>query len=300
MICSQDAPGDKARFELSLRLPAGIGSLSVGRLRSIKAETDGSRVHLWRETRPYSAYLYGFAAGHFREARARQGRAVLSYLSPTASPQEMKALLSTTEAMVRFLEAKAGLPLPVRRYTQLLVSGDEAQEAATYSVIGLKQIEPILSDPGNDWVVVHELAHQWWGNLVTARNWDHFWLNEGIVTFMTAAWKEHRFGRAAYVAELDIARRRLARLKEAGGDRPLAFAGPYPSLAARRSVQYSKGALFLDHLRTQLGEDSFWNGLKSFTRTHAGGVVESRDFQRAFEKASGRDLSAMFDEWVYP
>jgi hypothetical protein len=117
---------------------------------------------------------------------------------------------------------------------------------------------------------------------------------------MTAAWKEHRFGRAAYVAELDIARRRVARLKEAGGDRPLAFAGAYPSLAARRAVQYSKGVLFLDHLRTQLGEEAFWKGLKSFTRTHAGGVVESRDFQRAFEKASGRDLGAMFDEWVYP
>jgi aminopeptidase N len=181
MICSQDAPGDKARFELSLRLPAGMQSLSVGRLQSIKADANGSRVHLWRETRPYSPYLYGLAAGHFREARDRQGRAELSYRSPTASPEEMKALLSTTGAMVRFLEAKAGLPLPARRYIQLLVPGDEAQEAATYSIIGLKQVEPILSDPKNDWVIVHELAHQWWGNLVTARNWDHFWLNEGIV-----------------------------------------------------------------------------------------------------------------------
>ncbi len=300
MICNQDAPGDKAKFELSLRLPGGMRSLSAGTLRSVRTDTGGAQVHLWRESRPYSAYLYGFAAGPFRELSERQAGAELSYLSATASPEEMKALLSTTGAMVRFLEAKAGLPLPARRYTQLLVAGDEAQEAATYSVIGLKQIEPILSDPKEDWVIVHELAHQWWGNLVTAKNWHHFWLNEGIVTFMTAAWKEHRFGRAAYEAELDIARRRLGRLKEAGGERPLAFAGTYPSLSARRAVQYSKGALFLNHLRTELGEQAFWAGLKMFTRTHAGGVVESRDFQRALEKASGRDLSATFDEWVYP
>jgi aminopeptidase N len=300
MICSQDAPGDKARIELSLRLPEGMRSLAPGTLQSVTTDAGGSRVHHWRESRPYSAYLYGFAAGRFAEASDRQGRASLSYLSTAASPREMKALFSTTGAMVEFLEAKAGLPLPARRYTQLLVPGEEAQEAATYSVIGLKQVEPILTDPGNDWVIVHELAHQWWGNLVTAKNWHHFWLNEGIVTFMTAAWKEHRFGRPAYDAELDFARRRWGRLKEVGGDRPLAFPGAYPSLSARRAVQYSKGALFLDHLRTQLGEQAFWAGLRSFTRAHAGGVVESRDFQRAFEKTSGRDLSATFDEWVYP
>jgi aminopeptidase N len=300
MICSQDAPGDKATFELGLRLPAGMQSLAAGTLQSVRGDGNGGEVHLWRESRPYSAYLYGFAAGHFREARDRQGQTEFSYLSPAASPEEMKALLSTTGAMARFLNAKAGVPLPVRRYTQLLIPGSEAQEAATYSVIGLKQIEPILSDPKEDWVIVHELAHQWWGNLVTTKNWQHFWLNEGIVTFMTAAWKEHRFGRAAYVAELDLARKRLARFKETGGDRPLAFGGAYPSLAARRAVQYSKGALFLDHLRTLLGEQSFWAGLKLFTRVHAGGVVESRDFQRAFEKASGRDLHATFEEWVYP
>jgi aminopeptidase N len=149
-------------------------------------------------------------------------------------------------------------------------------------------------------VIVHELAHQWWGNLVTADGLEHFWLHEGVVVFMTAAWKEHRFGKAAYEAELDLARKRLARAREIGFDKPLAFPGPYPSLAARRAVQYSKGALFLDHLRRLLGERSFWAGLKLFTRTHAGGVVNGRDFQRAFEKASGRDLDAVFEEWVDP
>lgn len=60
---------------------------------------------------------------------------------------------------------------------------------------------PVLADPTDDWVIVHELAHQWWGNLISCATWQDFWLNEGITTFMTAAWKEHRFGRAAYDAE---------------------------------------------------------------------------------------------------
>ncbi|HZG47318.1 MAG TPA: M1 family aminopeptidase, partial [Allosphingosinicella sp.] len=63
----------------------------------------------------------------------------------------------------------------------------EAQEAATYSLIGRGELERSAADPSSDWVIVHELAHQWWGNLVTAQTWQHFWLNEGITTFMTAA-----------------------------------------------------------------------------------------------------------------
>lgn len=299
MICSQDAPADKASFELRLNLPAGMKSLSVGTLRSARAGAGGRTAHVWRETRPYSSYLYGFAAGRFTETVMRQDRYELALLGATPSPQNLEALFGTTGAMVRFLEDKAGIPLPAGRYTQLLVPGSEAQEVATYSVIGLKQIEPILTEPQNDWVIIHELAHQWWGNLITSRTWDHFWLNEGMAVFMTAAWKEHRFGKEAYQGELDIARARLGRAREAGFDKPLTFPGPYPNIATRRAVQYSKGALFLDHLRTLLGDEAFWAGLKRFTRAHAGAAVESRDFQRALEQSSGRDLTATFKEWVY-
>jgi aminopeptidase N len=299
MICSQDAPGDKATFSLRLTLPPGYKSISIGNLRSARANGNGQSIHIWRETRPYSSYLYGFAAGPFKEEVDRTSGKRLTSVDATDASPVLTNFFGSTSEMVRFLEEKAGVKLPSRRYTQLLVAGSEAQEAATYSVIGIKQIEPALKDPMKDWVVVHELAHQWWGNLVTCKNWDHFWLNEGMAVFMTAAWKEHRFGKAAYQEELDVARSRLARLKETGEERPLAFAGAYPSLAARRAIQYGKGALFLDHLRTLLGEKIFWAGLKHYTKEHVGGVVESRDFQRALEKESKLDLSSTFNEWVY-
>ena len=155
---------------------------------------------------------------------------------------------------LRFLSDKAGLELPGGRYAQLLVAGNEAQEAATYSLIGGEELEREATAPETAWIIVHELAHQWWGNAVTCETWRDFWLNEGMATFMTAAWKEHRFGPAAYQAELDVARQRVARVREQGWDRPLAFGGEYPSLGMRRAIQYSKGALFLVHLRETLGE----------------------------------------------
>ena len=300
MVCLQDTPGDKADFALDLRLPAGMVSLGPGTQSSKAAQGAGIEIHRWRTSRPYPAYLFGFAFGHFAEASGRAGRSRLTYLSDTASAAALQQLFAPTGAMVRFLSAKAGVPLPGGGYTQLLVAGDEAQEAATYSVVGVDHLRPLSTDPPDDWVIVHELAHQWWGNLVTCATWRDFWLNEGITTFMTAAWKESRYGRAAYVAELDLARARVARVREQGWDKPFTFAGPYPSLGARRAVQYSKGALFMDHLRTLLGDDAFWRGLRSYTMENAGGVVTSADLQRAMEQASGVDLSDTFNAWVYP
>lgn len=298
MICLQDAPGDKAWFDLDLRVPAGTTSLASGRMIGEVRAGTGASTHRWRSTRPYSAYLFGFAVGRFTRVADRAGGVELSYYGEGASPNDLRRAFAETRAIVDFLAEKAGLPLPGRRYAQLLVPGREAQEAATYSLIGRGEIER-AADPSTNWVVAHELAHQWWGNLVTAQSWRDFWLNEGITTFMTAAWKEHRFGAAAYRAELDLARTRLERARAAGWDRPLAFAGPYPDLGTRRAIQYSKGALFMDRLRTMLGERAFWGGLRAYTRRHAGDTVTSIDLQRAMEQASGRSLDPIFREWVF-
>lgn len=299
MICRQDAFGDKAAFVLDLRVPAGSDTLSVGRLLARRAGPDGTEIHRWRAPRPYSAYLFGFAVGRFAHASERLGPARLIYLSDAVDAPELQRRFAATGDMARFLAARAGVPLPVAAYTQLLVAGDEAQEAATYAVLGTDALPTNPDDPAQDWAIVHELAHLWWGNLVTCATLRHFWLNEGITTFMTAAWKEHRYGRAAYDAELAVARRRLAEAQAEGVDPPLAWDGRYSSLRFRRAIQYSKGALFMDHLRTILGEDAFWSGLRRYTRRHAGGTVTSIDLQRAMESASGRDLDPIFREWVF-
>jgi aminopeptidase N len=299
MICAQDRPGDKAAFTLRLDLPPGLTSLGPGTM-SREPGTRGLERHVWRETRPYSSFLYGFAAGRMTSAFLPSRRIVLAVLAErgAADSARIQSMFATTGEMLDFFEAKAGVPFPHARYTQLLVKGWEAQEATHFSIIGTQMIDPILANLQEDWVIAHELAHQWWGNLVTCADWSEFWLNEGIVTFMTAAWKEQKHGRAAYDREMDLARKRLATAAEAGFDKPLAWRGDYPSLRIRRAVQYSKGALFLDALRTEIGDGAFWAGLKLYTQRHAGGTVVSADFQRAMEQASQRDLSAMFKTWV--
>ena len=291
MICSEDAPGDKAIFDLSLHVPAGMTSIASGKLVGKSSEKNGGEVHHWRTAMPYSAYLYDFAIGKFTLTKRQQDGAELVYISDVASVDEMQTAFQETPAMVKFLSEKAGTGLPARSYTQLLVAGDDAQEAATYSIIGKDNI-----DPKDDWAIIHELSHQWWGNSITCATWKDFWLNEGFATYMTAAWKQHERGQAGYDEEMTVARTRYEAVKAKGLDKPLAFPGEYKG---RRVIQYSKGALFLDHLRTMLGEETFWAGIRAYTREHAGGTVTSIDFERSMEKASGRDLTGVFTEWVF-
>lgn len=142
-------------------------SLSVGSMMARRPGPDGSEIHSWKAPRPYSAYLYGFAVGRFTRVSERAGSKRLTYLSDNADAGELKRRLAGTREMVAFLSSKAGLPLPVGDYGQLLVKGDEAQEAATYSVLGTDALPTKPDDPSEDWAIVHELTHQWWGNLIT-------------------------------------------------------------------------------------------------------------------------------------
>ena len=299
MVCLQNSPGDKADFALDLFLPAGSSSVGVGRALKTIALPDDLELHRWRSTRPYSPYLYAFAAGAFDHEAAATEVGELDYYNATGNEADLPTLFAQTPAIAAFFADKAGMDLPGRRYGQVLVPDHEAQETVSFSLIGKGELDRERDDPSSAWVIAHEMAHQYWGNLVTCATWQDFWLNEGIATFMVAAWEQHNSGEDAYQQELDVARHRVDQVRKLGFDKPLAWAGKYPSLGVRRAVQYSKGALFVAHLREDIGDDAFWDGLRRFTREHSGGTVTSKDFQNAMEAASDRDLSPMFAEWVY-
>ena len=156
----------------------------------------------------------------------------------------------------------------------------------------------ILADEKEIWLGAHELAHQWWGNMVTCKDWTHFWLNEGMATFMTAAYKEHRFGRAEYLGDIEASRAAYEKVLTAGKDKPLVFRDWLRPTSEDRTLVYSKGAYVLHLLRLELGDRLFWAGIRHYTKKYFGKSVTTADFQAAMEEATGRSLKLFFDQWI--
>jgi len=220
-------------------------------------------------------------------------------LSVHAAAAGHAAALQKTAAAEAFFRERATTAPPTRRYAQAFLPerglGQEAAGLALMSEAYLARLEK----EDDVYLMAHELAHQWWGVLVGIRSWSDFWLNEGMATFMADAFVERRQGRPAYDRRIAELQGELAALQKDGKDRPLHYEGWTTASEALGSIPYVKGALFLDRLRTELGEAAFWRGIGLYTKTHARSLVDSRDFQRAMEQASGRPLAPLFDAAVY-
>ena len=296
---SIDAPVDKATLRLTLILPKGLRVVANGREVSARPLSGGRLAHEWRLDEPAPTYTFGFAAGKFAEATEKRGRIRLRYLSTDASAAELLKIFADTKDMLSFFEDRSGVRYPGATYAQALVEKTIGQELAGFAVMSEEYGKGVLGDPETIGLIAHEFAHQWWGNRVTCRDWTHFWLNEGFATFMAAAYREKRFGREAYLKDVEGWRARYERVRAAGGDRSLVFPDWTRPTSDDRALVHQKGALVLHELRERIGEAPFWKAMRAYTRAHLQGSVVTTDFERAVEESTGKDLSAFFGEWVY-
>ncbi|MBX7187452.1 MAG: M1 family metallopeptidase [Vicinamibacteria bacterium] len=294
-----DAPVDKATLRLRLTLPKGLVVVAAGRHVLTRPLSGGRALHEWRQDRPAPSYTFGFAAGTFTEATERRGRTLLRFLSTEASTAQLRSIFADTRDMMAFFEERSGVRYGHESYTQALVAKTIGQELDGFSLMSEEYGRSLIADPRAIGLMAHELAHQWWGNRVTCRDWTHFWLNEGFATFMAAAYRERRFGREVYLGEVEAWRARYEKVKAAGGDRSLVFPDWNRPTSDDRALVYQKGALVLHELRERIGESAFWKGIRAYTRAHIDDSVVTLDFERAMQQASGRDLSGFFREWVY-
>ncbi len=292
---SVDAPHDRATLRLRVTLPAGLTAAGVGSAQPVTSADDGRRMHEWRLEQPAPTYTFGFAAGRFAEVTT--GR--LRLLGDGFSAAELAQVFAETDAMLRFFERRAGVPYPHATYTQALVARTVGQEMSGLSLMSEAYGRGVIADPTAITLGAHEAAHQWWGNLVTCEAWTHFWLNEGMATFMAAAFLEARFGRPAYDRAVERFRAEYTRVRDGGGDRSLVFPDWNRPSANDRTLVYQKGALVLHELRMLLGDQAFWDGIRVYTRAHAGQSVTTADLQKAMETSSSLDLAPFFAQWVY-
>jgi aminopeptidase N len=298
MVCVDD-PADKATLTFKLILPANLTPIANGQLVSQRTLPNNRRVSEWQQRAPIPTYIFGFAAGPFQVVKEKRGNVEFQYFATNYSESEVRRIFRDTPDMLEFFEARAGVKYADRTYTQVLASGGVEQEMSSFTALKEKYGKQVLDNEQDIWLGAHEFAHQWWGNMVTCRDWNHFWLNEGIASFIAAAYLEHRFGRAAYMKEIETYRTNYEKVKAAGKDKSLVFPDWLHPTRDDRTLVYDKGAYVLHLLREEMGECAFWNGLRLFTQRYFGKSVVTSDFETAMEEANGKGLQEFFAKWVY-
>jgi aminopeptidase N len=305
-----DKPHVKMTTELKVRVPHGFLALSNGEL--VTSETPKTKGAPWTYhfslDKPHPSYLVTLVAGQFdvvedRPAALGPKQIPVTYYVPKGRRGDAKRSLGETPNMLELFSKVTGLDYPWERYSQVVVSdfifgGMENTTATTLYEYALLDERAALDITAND-LVAHELAHQWFGDFLTCRDWSHAWLNEGFATYFEHIEREHRLGRDEY--DYGVATDVESYLSEARGryQRPIVCRDYVEPIDLFDRHLYEKGGLVLHQLRRLLGDELFFAGIKKYLERHAHGIVETTDLQRALEEVSGRSLERFFDQWVF-
>lgn len=247
-------------------------------------------------------YLIMFAAGTYEEVVHATDPTTRVWVPPGTSPQAVAQVLDPVPAMKAHFAARTGQEYPWGDYLQVFVQrflyGGMENTGATINA-DWALVDPIVVP--TRWrvenLIAHELAHQWFGDLVTCRTWRDLWLNEGFATFMAGDWiiESAEAGPEREAVRAWLVRRWFTRSQQQS--QPMARRWHHGSGADASNV-YNRGAATLWMLQQRVGEEAFWNSVSAYIAKHAHGPVETVDLRRAFEAETGRDLSGFFQQWT--
>lgn len=295
-----DHPYDKATSEFIVTAPSHYQVVSNGLLAETTDLSGGRRRTHWRNGVPIAPWLYVLGVARFavQQVGSFQGKPIETWVYPQDRDAGFFDFAEPTKDVLAFYTDYVG-PFAYERLANIQASsvagGMESASAILYhesSVTGTRS---------ERWrnVVIHEIAHQWFGNAVTEADWDDVWLSEGFATYFTLLFIEHAYGRDEFLRGLESSRRTV-----------LSFAAKNPGYTivhrnlsrmedVTSSHTYQKGSWILHMLRGMIGTDAFKRGIRAYYATHFNGNATTADFRRAMEEASGQSLERFFDQWLY-
>ena len=297
-----DIPSERATHELTVTMPANWISVAAGaRLDSVTR--DGRRTDRWRNTDPHPAYLTTLAAGTFVQMDGEWNGIPLSWLAEERYQEWLEPSLAETDDALAFMSDLTGVPYPYEKYSQVCVEnfpfgGMENISATTLTASCLLDHRGLMDRPATG-LVVHEAAHQWFGNLMTCKEWSQIWLNEGFATYFTNVFFERANGEDDFRIRMRDAQDQYTAADRGSERRPIVhdvYKDPIDLFFGGHT--YAGGATRLHLLRSVLGDEAFFAGVEHYTRVNRNQSVETTDLRDAFEEVSGVDLDWFFETWL--
>ncbi|WP_405450384.1 M1 family metallopeptidase [Streptomyces achromogenes] len=285
---SSDHPADKATYDIRIKAPEGLTAVSNGRLVSTYDKGGSTYTH-WRESKPMATYLATATIGKFdvRTGRTPGGIPVYVAIDPVLKGASSVDVYGVTSAVTDYWSQVFG-PYPFEETGAIV---DDMPEAGFSLEV---QSKPAYSAVRSETTIVHELAHQWFGDSVSVAHWNDIWLNEGFATYAQWLWAEHQGTRSAHDSfragyDSRPADSSFWQVEPGAPERDSMFA----------SAVYQRGAMTLQMLRERIGDPAFFRLLPTWTTLHRYGNASTADFIRLAERVSGRQLDDLFDTWLF-
>lgn len=297
-----DYPNAKFTSEIICRVPEGMTVLSNGRrVSSEKDPATGLLAVRWSQEKPHSNYLITLVAGYFDTLEDTHRDVPLRFYTTPADSKQAALTFAETKPAMEFFEKETGVPFAWAQYGQVVVRDftwggmeNTTLTTLTESTLHTPETENITTSES---LVAHELAHQWFGDLVTCKDWSHTWLNEGFATYYAMLLAGHRHGRDELLYQLHGTAQGI--LGDTSAPRPIVFRRYKEPVEQFDNRTYGKGAWVLQMLRSELGEDLYRRCIQTYLERHKFQNVVTDDLRAVVEELSGRSFDEFFDQWLY-
>ena len=295
-----DHPYDKATSEMRVTAPAHYQVISNGLLIEETDLGDGNRVTHWKQSVPIATWLYVLGAARFAVQRVDtfEGKEIQTWVYYQDRDAGFYDFAVPTKAAMAYYDDKVG-PFSYEKLANIQSNSvGGGMEAATAIFYGDNSV---TGDRSRRWqnVIIHEVAHQWFGNAVTEYDWDDVWLSEGFATYFTLLFREHYYGRDDFVEGLKDASDRIYEFYKDRYDYRIVHDNLDDMSQVTTRMTYQKGAWILHMLRERIGVDAFWQGIQTYYAEFQDLNATTADFRRHMEEAAGEDLEWFFDQWLY-
>jgi aminopeptidase N len=293
-----DYPNDKSTSEVIGTVNAKYSLLSNGKLISVREnKKEKTKTFHWKETKPHSSYLIMIAAGEFAILRYNLGKLPLEYWVYPDDTANGRESFKYTPAMIKFFNETIGFDYPWEKYAQIILQGHfggmENTSATTLSdTWAVPDARGRIDNPSTS-LLAHELVHQWWGDLVTCRDFRHMWLNESFASYYDPLFHRMFLGQDEFDYTMYQDQQAGVVVDTTRGRKPIVSVESYGENV------YPRGAAVLHMLRFLLGDDLYHRAIKHYITKHAYQPVETNDLKMAIEEATGQNLQWFFDQWVY-